>query len=134
MRRSQRIGHAHHAPTLGSEQRLDDHVAPKSGESLQGGVGVLADHGGRHGQAGRLEQGRRQILVHTGFDGTRGIEDDDAASLQPMQQVHAKDDLLQRAGRHGPHQHAIKGSERIGSDGNPGGNAAEIDGDGFVAK
>ena len=107
-----RIGDAHHAAALGAEQRLDDDVAAQSRERFQGGVGVLAHDGRRHEQAGRFQPGAGQVLVHAGFDRGRRIEDADAAGLQPMQHVHAEDDLLQRARRHGADQDAVEAGQR----------------------
>ncbi len=97
-----------HAAALRAEQRLDDHVAAQQLERLQGRVGVLADDGGRHAQAGRLQQGRGQVLVHANLDGPRRIEDADAGRLEPVQQVHAEDDVLQRPRRHGADQDAVE--------------------------
>ena len=44
-------------------------MAAQGLEGLQGGVGVLADGGGRDAQTRGLEDRRGQVLVHAGFDG-----------------------------------------------------------------
>ena len=59
-----RFADADHASALGAEEGLDDDVAAQGGERLQGGVGMLADHRGRHRQAGRGEPGGGEVLVH----------------------------------------------------------------------
>ena len=125
------VGDADHAAALGAEHRLDHHVAAQRGERFQGGVGVLTDDGRRHAQAGRFQQGSRQILVHADFDGARRVEDTDALGVQAMQQVHAENDLFQRPRRHGANHYAVVSGERSGGVGRRGGrrDAAEIDGD-----
>ena len=130
-----------HAAALRAEQRLDDHVAAQDLERLQGRVGVLADDGGRHAQPGGLQQGRGQVLVHADFDGPRRIEDADAGRLEPVQQVHAEDDLLQRTRRHRANQDAVErgkgepgrvSARRRSAHGRD--DAAEIDGGRFMAE
>ena len=69
---------------------------------------MLTDDRRRHAQAGRLQQGRGQVLVHTDFDGPRRVEDADAGRLEPVQQVHAEDDVLQRPRRHGADQDGVE--------------------------
>jgi len=70
-------------------------------------AGGLADDGARNGQARGLDLGRGEILVDRGLQRPGRIHHHDAGRLQSAQNVHAKHHLLQRARRHGSHQHAI---------------------------
>src|SRR5262249_27656999 len=62
------------------------------------------------------------------------VEDRNSAGLQPLQDVHAEDDLLERAGRHRADHHRVEASERVSGDADTSNDPAEINGYGLVAK
>ncbi len=108
------IADAYQAAALGAEQRLDDDVAAEHVESRQGGRGRLAGPGRRDGQAGRVEEGQRQVLVDGRLDRSRRVEHGDARRGDPVQGIHPEDDLLEAARRHHPHEHAVDSSSARG--------------------
>ena len=97
------VADADQAPALGTEERLDDDVAPELVEGRQGRRRRLAGPGRRDRESRSLEQGQRQVLVDGGLDRPRRIEYGDARRGHPVQCVHPEDDLLQAARRHHPH-------------------------------
>ena len=107
-----RVGHADHAPALGPEQRLDDHVPAERLERILGVVGPLTYHRHWHRQPGRDEPDVRQVLVHARFHGPRRVQHRHPGRGRRVQQVHAEHDLLQRPGRHRADDHAVVPGER----------------------
>ena len=111
---------ADQAAAFGAEQRLDDDVAAQLIERLEGRCGRLTGPG----------RGDRKVrLPRAGpASGTcpppprwpRGIEDRDARRRDPVQGIHAEDDLFEAPRRHHPHQDASRRpSNRLRRPGRP---------------
>ena len=101
------VADPHKPASLGAEERLDHDVSSQGLEGRQGLDGGLAGPGRRHRQPGLVEQGQCQELVDGRLHGSGRVPDGNARGGHPMQGVHPKDDLLQAAGGHHPHEHAV---------------------------
>ena len=100
------IADADEAVAHRAEDRLDHDVA----ELAHGRHRVrrpLADDGLDRGQPGFLQQRAGVELVHGALDGARRVDDRHAAFLDPVQRVHAVDDLLERAAGNDARQHGV---------------------------
>ncbi len=95
---------------------------------------MLTNDRRRHQQPGSLQASTGQVLVHARLKRRRRIEDDHTAALEPMQDIHAKDHLLQRPRRHGPDDDGIECLESIGGKAQSSGHAPEVDGLGLMAQ
>ena len=58
-----------------------------------------------------MQLGRGQKLIDGRFDRAGRIDDDSAGRFIAAEAVHAKDDLLQRAGRHGADEDGVELAE-----------------------
>ena len=101
------VADADQSSPLGSEQWLDHDVASELIEGGQGFRRRLSGPGRRDRQPRRPEQGQGQILIDGRFHRSGRIEDRYSTRRDSMKGVQPEDDLLQAAGRHHSHEHAI---------------------------
>ena len=81
---------------------------PSSSNAASAADGRLTGPGRRDGQPRLAEEGQRQVLVDGRLDGAGRVDDRDARRGDPVQGIHAEDDLLEAARRHHPHQDAVE--------------------------
>ena len=112
-----------HAEAHGTEERLDDHVAQPA-EGRHRLLRALAHDGLGRRQPALLEQGRGPELVHRALDGARRVHHAHAALGQPVQGVHAEDDLFQGTGGNDPGEDDV-GSIQLGRPAPEAGAAAQ---------
>ena len=77
-------------------------------ERVERRLGILTHHGRRHRQPRGNEPHAGQILVDARLQRSRRVEHAPAGCFDAVQHVHAEDDLLQRARRHGTHDHRVE--------------------------
>ena len=94
----------------------------------------MANARGQYGQTGGGEAGGGEIFVHADLDGPGRIQHRNPGIVKPVEHVHAKDHLLQRAGRHGADQNAVEVSQRIGRTSDPSMDTAKVDRDGVMVQ
>ncbi len=92
---------------LGTKHRFNDNVAAERLESRHCSVRRLADDCPRHSQARGCHSRQGKVLVDGRFDRFRRIDHRHAGGIQSRQGVHAKHNLLERAGRHCADEHGV---------------------------
>ena len=107
------VGQPRDAAALAAKERLEHDIAAELLKSEHGFVSRLATDRARREQAGGLQLGRRQKFIDGRFDGPGGIDDDSASRFVPRQAIHAKDDLLERAGGHGADEDGVEVGEGV---------------------
>src|SRR5262249_6604185 len=88
----------------------------------------------RQRQTGIAQSRGRQVLVYARLQSQRWIQHSSSCGLNALQGIHAKDDLLQGAGRHGPHQNCLERMKCSGLIWHGRLNATEIDQCGAMSK
>src|SRR5262249_36967631 len=78
-------------------------------------------------QSRGFEPMRRKEFVDADFEGSRRVEHCPAAFVQPVQQVHAKHNLLQRPRRHGADDDGISAVKRPRSSAHASTQSAEVE-------